>query len=82
MEFLCETTEKFEENGYETERMEKPEEQKRTRPVSIFNKFKHPVKPPKRKKGRENNPLLYEDDKLTWLANQWFAKNKKPPTRS
>lgn len=83
LEFLCETTEKFEENGYETERVENPDEWKRTRPASsIFNKYKHPVKPPKRKKGRMNNPLLYQDDKLTWLANAWFSRNQKPPTRS
>ena len=37
LEFLCETTEKFEENGYETERTEKPEDHKRQRPPSIFN---------------------------------------------
>ena len=75
LEFLCETTEKFEENGFETERCEKPEEQKRVRPPSIYNKYKHPVKPAKRKKGRENNPLLYSDDKLSWLANAWYNKN-------
>lgn len=82
MEFLCETTEKFEENGFETERCERPEEHKRQRPPSIFNRYKQPLKPPKRKKGRENNPLLYHDDKMTWLANAWFARNQRPPTRS
>lgn len=29
LEFLCETTEKFEENNYETERLDKPEQHKR-----------------------------------------------------
>lgn len=82
LEFLCETTEKFEENGYETERCENPEEHRRARPASIFNKYKHPVKPSKRKKGRENNPLLYSDDKITWLANEWYARNQTTPTRS
>lgn len=79
---MCETTEKFEENNYETERCAKPEEHRRARPASIFNKHKHPVKPPKRKKGRDNNPLTYSDDKVTWLANQWFERNKQAPSRS
>lgn len=83
LEFLCETTEKFEENGFETERCEKPEEHRRHRPSSVFNRYRHPVKPAKRKKGRENNPLLFHEDKLTWLANQWYERNEqKPPTRS
>ena len=83
LEFLCETTEKFEENGFETERVEKPDEHRRVRPqTSIYNKFKHPVKPPKRKKGRENNPMLYKDESMTWLANAWFEKNQQNPTRS
>lgn len=83
LEFLCETTEKFEENGFETERVENVDEHKRIRPTqSMYNKYKHPVKPPKRKKGRENNPLLYKDENLTWLANAWYAKNQKNPTRS
>jgi hypothetical protein len=41
------------------------------------------VKPAKRKKGRESNPLSYSDDKYTWLANQWFERNgSQPPSRS
>lgn len=49
----------------------------------MYNKYKHPVKPPKRKKGRENNPLLYKDEKVTWLADKWYIKNgEKNPTRS
>jgi len=39
LEFLCETTEKFEENQYETTRCDDKDhlELKRTRPESIFN---------------------------------------------
>ena len=82
LEFLCETSEKFEENGYETERTERPEDHKRQRPPSIFNQYTHPVKPPKRKKGRENNPLLHSEDKVAWLATEWYSKNQQAPTRS
>lgn len=82
LEFMCETTTQFEETGYETERSENPDAIKRARPSSIYNQYKHPIKPPKRKKGRDTNPLLYDTDKMTWLANKWFAMNERMPTRS
>lgn len=82
LEFMCETTEKFEETGFETERTQDSEQQKRVRPESIFNKYKHPVKPPSRKKGRETNPLRFDESKVTWLANEWYSHNGRMPTRS
>ena len=82
LEFMCETNEKFEETGFEASRCENPDEFKRTRPTSIYNQYKHPIKPPKRKKGRDTNPILYNDDMMNWLANEWYANNKRNPTRS
>ena len=79
---MCETTNQFEETGYECERSQNPDIIKRTRPASIFNKYKHLIKPPKRKKGRDANPLFYSDDKMTWLANKWFSNSDRMPTRS
>lgn len=81
LEFLCETTEKFEENHYETTRCD-DQEQKRVRPASIFNKYKVPTKQPKRKKGQANNPLLYSEEKCAWLANRWYEESNALPTRS
>jgi len=84
LEFLCETTEKFEENQYETARSDDKDhlEHKRTRPASIFNKYKVPTKQPKRKKGQANNPLLYSEENCTWLANKWYGESNALPTRS
>lgn len=80
---MCETTDKFEETGYESVRAQNPDDIKRSRPQSIYNPYKHPIKPPKRKKGRDANPLLFGDDKLNWLADKWFANNQgRMPTRS
>ena len=82
LEFMCETSEKFVENNIDAERITDVKDHKRVRPASIFNKYVHPLKPPKRKKGRDTNPLAFKEENMTWLADAWYERNQTTPTRS
>ena len=44
--------------------------------MSVYSIPTTAKKLPKRKRGKDNNPLKYKDENLQWLARKWYSMNK------